>query len=216
MNHLIRQEIPRKWPIKKKGTVYVIRPNSSIENGIPLLIALREMLGVAQDRREVKSIIHSRYILMNEKPAKDEKNTLALLDTLRIIPMKKSYRLELSDKGKFCFREIKEEEAARKIAKLSNRKMLKGKKVQLNFSDGRNFLSDIRCEIDDSAVINLKEGKIEKILPLKEKARAIIFAGKHSGKSGEITSLNKQEKIARIKTDDGEINILVKQLMVVE
>lgn len=214
--HLTRQESPTKWPIERKGSVYLVRPNSNLNQGVPLLIVLREMLKLGQDRREVKSIIHSRHVLVNEKPATDEKNSILFLDTLRIIPTKKSYRLELSDKGKFYLNEIKENEADNKIAKIIDKRLLKGKKIQLNLSDGRNFLSDIKCETNDSLIINLKTGKIEKCLPLKEKAQVIIFSGKHAGNKGEIIDLDKKAKMAKIKTKHGEVNILIKQLMVAE
>ena len=56
--HLKRQKIPKNWPIKRKGTKYLVRPNSNLTKGIPILIILRDMLKVAQNRREVKRIIH--------------------------------------------------------------------------------------------------------------------------------------------------------------
>jgi len=40
--HLKRQKVPKNWPIKRKGTSYVVRPKSNLSNGIPILIAIRE------------------------------------------------------------------------------------------------------------------------------------------------------------------------------
>ncbi len=216
MSHLKRQSAPTSWPIERKGTTYVVKSNFSVKDGIPVLVILRDMLKLAQNRSEVKRIIHSNQILVNERLVKDEKNNILFFDTLNIIPLKKHYRMELSEKGKFYLQEIKENEANKKIAKIINKKILKGKKTQLNLSDGRNILSDMKCNINDSVIVNLKEGKIEKCLPLKEKAKIIIFAGKHIGKSGEIEKLNLEEKTARIKISGKEINILINQLMVVE
>ena len=214
--HLSREEASKKWPIERKGTTYIVRPKFSINDGVPILIVLREMTKLAQTRREVQRIIHSKQVLANEKAVKDDKNNLLLFDTLNIIPLKKFYRLELTENGKFYLNEIKENEANKKVAKVVNKKTLKGKKVQLNLSDGRNFLSDIKCEMNDSVLINLKEKKIEKCIPLKEKSKVIIFSGKHIGEKGEIISLNEEEKMAKIKTKEKEINILINQLMVTE
>ncbi len=216
MSHLKRQSMPKGWPIERKGKTYVVKPNFSVKEGIPTLIVLRDMLKLAQNRNEVKRIIHLKQVLVNEKPVTDEKNNILFYDTINILPMKKHYRMELSENGKFYLQEIKESETTKKIAKIINKKILKGKKVQLNLNDGRNFLSDIKCSMNDSAVVNLKEGKIEKCLPLKEKAKAVIFAGKHLGKKGEITKLNLEEKTASVKIGEREINILINQLMVVE
>lgn len=214
--HLTRREAPKKWPIERKGTAYIVRPKFSVKEGLPLLIVMREIMGIAQNRREAKKILHERKILVNCKPAKDEKNTVLLFDTLNVIPMKKCYRLELSENGKFYLEEIKESESTRKIAKIINKKRLKGKKTQLNLSDGRNFISDLKCSTNDSVLINLKENKIEKHLPLKEKAKVIIFLGKHVGERGEIIEIIKERAMAKIKSNSKEINILINQLMVTE
>jgi small subunit ribosomal protein S4e len=216
MSHLTRQEIPKKWPIERKGTAYIVKPNFSVKEGLPLLIVLREITKLAQNRREAKKIIHAKQILINEKIAKDEKNNIVLFDTLNIIPLKKCYRMDLSEKGKFFLKEIKENESSKKVAKVVNKKMLKGKKLQLNLSDGRNFLSDIKCDTNDSVLINLKDGKVEKCLPLKEKSKIEVFSGKHMGKVGEIIELNKERKMAKIKSEEEEINVLINQLMVIE
>ena len=216
MSHWKRQSTPTSWPIERKGSTYVVKPRFSVKEGIPILILLRDMLKIAQNRSEVKRIIHLRQILVNERLVTDERNNLLFFDTLNIIPLKEYYRMELSENGKFYLNKIKESEANKKIAKIINKKMLKGKKIQLNLSDGRNFLSSMKCNVNDSVEINLKEGKIEKCLPLKEKERVVIFAGKHIGKRGEIEKLNLEEKTAKIKIAGKEINILINQLMVVD
>ncbi|MFC1710653.1 hypothetical protein ACFLZJ_00645 [Nanoarchaeota archaeon] len=53
-------------------------------------------------------------------------------------------------------------------------------------------------------------------MPLKEKTKAIIFAGKHSGKMGNINKLDLEGKMAEIKVDDKILNVLIKQFMVIE
>jgi len=216
MSHLKRQEIPKKWPIERKGTAYLVRPTFNFKEGLPLLIILREMTNLSQNRREAKQIVHNRQILINGKPAKDEKHTILLFDTLNVLPLKKCYRLELSGNGKFYLNEIKESESLKKVAKVINKKMLKGKKIQLNLSDGRNFLSDFKCNVNDSVLINLKEAKIEKCLPLKEKNKALVFLGKHVGKIGEILEINLERKMIKMKSEDKELNVLINQMMVID
>lgn len=215
--HLKRQRIPKNWPIKRKGTTFVVRPNTDLNMGIPILIALRDILKVAQNRKEVKKAIHLKQIQSNGKLVTDEKNSLLFLDVLTIIPSKKHYRLEMSEKGKFLLKEIKSSDASKKIAKIVNKKILRGKKVQLNLSDGRNFLSDIKCTVGDSVLIEFGDKKgINKCLPLKEKSNIVIFAGKHSGEHGTINKIDKESKMAEIKTGEKKINVLIKQFMVLE
>jgi len=214
MAHLKRHKVPKNWPIKRKGTIFVIKPNS--KKGIPFLIILRDLLKVAQTRKEVKKAIHRKHLLMNNRIVKDEKIGMSLFDTLSLVPSKTHYRLNLSEKGKFELKKIKEDESNKKVVKVVNKKVLKGKKVQLNLSDGRNFLSDVRCNTNDSVLINFRDKKIEKCIPLKEKANVIIFAGKHSGEMGQIEKINEERKMARVSKGKEKLNILIKQLMAVE
>ena len=212
MSHMKRHEVPKNWPIPRKGTAFVVKP---LSGKVPVLIVLRNFLKIAQNRKEVKRAIHLKEILVNNKPVVDEKKGLELLDTITIVPAKKSYRLELSGKGKFEINEIKESEANNKIAKIVDKKTIKGKKTQLNLSDGMNFLSEVKCKVNDSVLINFKEKKIEKCLPMNEKAKVIVFAGKHAGKKGTIDKIKEERKMAKLNSDGKEINVLIKQLMVV-
>ncbi len=214
MAYLKRQKVPKNWPIGRKGTTYVVNPGFNPTKGIPILVILRDLLGVAANRREAKRIIHAKQVLLNNKPVQDDKHNVLLLDCISIVPSNKFYRVALSDKGKFKLEEIKAEEAGRKISKVINKKTLRGKKTQLNLSDGRNFLSDLKCKVNDSVLINLLEKKLEKCVPLQEKAKVLVFEGKHAGEKGTIDKL--KDKTAEIKMEDGTVDILIKQLMVVE
>jgi small subunit ribosomal protein S4e len=216
MSHLKRHEAPKNWPIARKGTAYVVKPLSDFSGSIPLLIVLRNMLKAVQNRREARRSIHMKHILLNTRKARDEKAGLYLFDTLSLVPSKKSYRIVLSENGKFDIGEIKESESGHKTAKIADKRMLRGKKTQLNLSDGRNFISDIKCNVNDSVIVNLKEGKIEKCLPLKEDSKALVVAGKHSGETGTIKKIDYERKMAKIESGGSNINVLIKQLMVVE
>ena len=214
--HLKRQEVPKTWPIERKGTTYVVRPNFSLESGIPILVVMRNMLKKAQDRREVKRAIHLKQILVNGKPVKDEKNAVLLFDVVSIVPSKEHYRVELSTAKKFELKEIKEAEAHEKVAKIIGKKTLRGKKTQINLSDGNNVLSEVKCNINDSLILNFKNKKADKCLQLKEGAKVVVFEGKHMGESGRIERIDAKHKTAEIDSDGEKVNVLIKQIIVVE
>jgi ribosomal protein S4E len=167
MKHLKRQKTPKNWPIKRKGSVFIAKPNFSLNKGVSLLFFIRDMLKAVKTRKELKQAIHEKKILVNGNLAKEEKNTLMLFD-------------------------------------------------KINLSDGRNFISDLKCKTNDSVLINLKEKKIEKCLALKEKAKAMVFTGKHAGKRGQIEKIKPERKMVSLKTDKEKINVLIKQIMVIE
>lgn len=213
--HLKRQQTPKSWPVYRKGTKYVVRPSSDPRNSIPLLVVLRDLLKVVQKRKEARRAIFTKEILVNQKTPKDGKHPVYLFDTISIVPEKKNYRLDLSGRGKFEAREISEAEAARKAVKIINKRMLRGKEVQLNLLDGRNLLSKEKCSVNDSVLIDLKNRKIEKCLHFKDGAKAVVFMGKHAGKRGIIKAIDKEKKTVELETGEkSKINVLIKQIMV--
>jgi small subunit ribosomal protein S4e len=215
--HLKRQEVPKSWPVYRKGTKYVVRPSSDLKFGVPLLVVLRDLLKIVQNRKEARRIIFLKQILLNNKIPRNEKNSVLLFDTISLIPLKNNYRMDLSEKGKFELKEIIEGELNKKAVKVVNKRVLRGKKVQLNLQDGRNILSDVKCGVNDSVLINFKEKKVEKCLPLKENSKAVVFVGKHSGKRGSINSVDHKKKIVELETKDKEkINVLLKQIIIIE
>ena len=210
--------VPKSWPIPRKGTAYVIKNNSK---GIPILVVLRDMLGFAQNRKEVKRAIHEKNLLICGKIVDDEKRSVELFDVLTIIPSKKNYRLELSGKGKFVLNEVKDKEKDKKISKVIGRKILKDKKIQVNLNDGRNFLTDIKCVVNDSLSVNLAKNKVEKCLELKEGKEVLVIGGKHSGYVGKIKRIIPELKMVELDSkekpsrSERSFRALIKQIMVV-
>ncbi|MEX0919988.1 MAG: hypothetical protein WDZ69_00205 [Candidatus Pacearchaeota archaeon] len=214
--HLKRQGTPKNWPIFRKGTKYIVKPRVDIQKGVPVLIALRDILKVAQNKKEVKKAIYMKNILLNQKPVRDERSSVLLFDVITFVPSKKNYRMSLTDKGKIQLEEIDEKDAGKKISKITGRKMVKGKKIQVNLGDGRNILSDKNHKINDSVIIDLKENKISGHLPLKEGTEVLAFAGKHAGKGGKVKKIDEENNTVEIDSEGKTTKVLIKQLIVIK
>lgn len=169
---------------------------------------------VAQNRREVKKAIHKRDLLISGKPVNDERKSLELHDVLTIVPSKKNYRIVLSEKGKYDVEEINEKDSKEKVSKVIGKKSLKGKKTQINLSDGRNYLSDVQCSVGDSVLVDLSNRKITKVFPIKEKSEVLITWGKHAGTKGKITKIDKKQKMVEVNSKEKKFRALIKQIMV--
>ncbi len=213
--HTKRNVAPKNWPIPRKGTKYVVKPKSSLENSIPLLILLRDVLKITKTKKEVKQIIHEKKVKINSRGVISEKEGVMLFDVL-VIKDFKNYKLDLSEKGKFTLKEISEKDLGEKISKVINKKMLNKKKVQINLSDGRNYLSDLKCKVNDSVVVDLEKKKIVKCLELKEGAEVLIVKGKHAGERGKIDKIYPERKMVRVKEEDRKTQVLIKQMIVVK
>jgi ribosomal protein S4E len=203
--HLKRNEVPVEWPIERKGTKYVVSTN--LRKGVPVLIALRNMLELAGTRKDVKEMIKLGKIKVNHKKINEESHPLALFDILSL--ENKNFKLEIKN-GKFKLEETKDNDE--KIAKIIGKKVLNNGKVQLNLSDGRNYIASEKANTGDSAIIDLKNSKIIKMVKMGEKSKIIFIAGKHLGEEGEIEKI--ENKTAVVRTKKGKVNAELNNLMV--
>jgi len=211
MAHTIRQTINKTWPIPRKGTKYVVVPSHNKKSGIPLLILMREMLGVVKTRKELKKILHEEKVVVNSKVAKEENLSLALFDTLKLKALDKYYMVSFSKIGKIALVEISEKDCEFKISKVIDKKILKGGKVQINLYDGRNFLYDKEIKVGDSVLINLDSKKIENIIHISENSEVMVIKGKHLGQRGKVVKV--EEEKALIQTKQGEVEIKLEELI---
>ena len=207
-----RETVSKTWPVPRKGTKYIVAPSHNKKSGIPLLVIMRDLLKVVDKRKELKNILNEGKILVNNKLVKEENYSLSLFDTISLIPMKKHYKVELTNNGKISINEIKESEANNKISKVSGKKILPKGIAQINLDDGRNILSKEKVSVGNSVLINFKDKKIEQVLPIKEKAKILIIGGKHLGKVGTVKKLEDKEVILML--DDKELKIQKSEVMV--
>jgi small subunit ribosomal protein S4e len=107
MAYTKRNNIPRNWPVRKKGSKYVVTPKSK---GIPLTIVFREILGICENRKEVKKAMNMKRIIVNGKEIRDERNCVDLFDKITILPMRINYQISLSKTGKYSAEKIDKKE----------------------------------------------------------------------------------------------------------
>jgi small subunit ribosomal protein S4e len=202
--------MPKTWPLKRKGTKYVAIPSSGLGKSIPLVVVLRDILDLAKTRREAKRLISQKKVKVNSKIVRDENFPLSLFDVLSLD--NKSFKLVLNNK-KFNLEKIDEKEADEKIVKVIGKKLVKKGRIQINLSDGRNYLTKEKIKTGDSAVVNFKENKISEILPFKDNSKVVFIGGKHLGETGTI---DKIDKMIIVKIGKEKINSKSENLMVIK
>jgi len=204
--HLRRSEVPESWPVPRKGTKFLAVPSNNKEEGISVVILIRDMLEIAKNNREVERIIRSGKVKVNDKVIKEVNFALTLLDILAIDD--KKYKLVLKNR-KFDLEETKDNE---KISKIIGKKILSGKRTQVNLGDGRNFITNEEVKVGDSVSIDFSTKKI-KVIPLKEGSKVMIISGKYIGKHGKVESMN--EKTAEISLDKEKANLELESVMAI-
>lgn len=214
--HSKRTSMPKEWPVERKGSKYIMIADHSKKSGIPLLFVIRNLLKLARTRKEVKYILHEGHVKVNNKVRKSEGFPVSVFDIIEFEKIGKSYRLEIEN-NKFKLKEAGKD-TSHKTVKISGKKVIGKNKIQVNLEDGHNFISKESCSVGDSAVINTKEKKLEKILKLKEGAKVYVMSGKHAGEEGKLKEIIPSEKGKRfiVTFKNKTANLPLKTMMVVE
>ena len=144
-DHMKRLAAPRTWPLKRKVSIWVTKQSAgahSIEDSMSAVTVLRDMVGACDTAREAKRIIGNREMFVDGKAVKNPKAPVGFMDVITIPKMNLAYRMLLTDKGKLTLVPIDEAEAAWELCKIENKTVVKGGKIQLNLSGGRNIVLD--------------------------------------------------------------------------
>jgi len=200
---LKRKPAPRFWPIHRKEDPWVIKPSSgphSLENCLPLSLILRDILGIAETRKEAQTIIYQGNILVDGKVMKKDDFPIGLMDVISMPNANKYYRIMPSHKGLFL-NPINKEETGFKLSRIEDKATVSGG-VQLNMHDGSNILVKVAdpknhqediYQTFDVLKLNLPDKQIAERIELKEGNFAIITGGKNIGVKGKVVEINKAE-----------------------
>lgn len=200
---LKRKPAPAFWPIHRKELPWVAKPSSgshSLEKCLPLALVLRDILGVAQTRREGKLILAQGKVKVDGKIRKKDDFPVGLMDIISLPDMDKYYRVMPSHKG-LVLAQISKEQSNIKLVRVEGKSTVHNG-VQLSLHDGTNLLvkvadpknpQEVTYETFDILQLAYPEKQIVKSLKTKEGNLAVITGGKNIGKQGKIVEIEKTE-----------------------
>jgi len=197
--HLTRIESTTKLPIQRKGTKYIARTKGSLQNSVPVVVAVRDMLNLARTTKEVEYMVRNKLLFLNGRNVRDIHEAINLFN---IISAGKHYKLSLNLSGKFNFEEIKDSDSRQ--CKIIGKKSQKKRTTQFNLHDGTNILSKEKLNIGDTVTLN-KEGKIISHTPLERGKECIVISGKYSGHKGKIEARDGRIIQVNLKNDDKKV-----------
>jgi small subunit ribosomal protein S4e len=206
--HQKRISMPKNWQLQRKTNKYIVKanPGQKAEFSLPIFLILRDILNLIKNTKEGKIIIKEGNIFVNNKKIISKKFPVGLLDKIYIKKEEKYFTLILDSHGLRVI-EISEKDAQTKPTKVIGKRILRGKRIQISCLDGRNFLYDKEIKIGDSILVDLKENKIVKILPLKEGAEAMILSGNHKGKKGKIEKIGGENAIISLDNEKNKVKL---------
>lgn len=186
--HQKRITVPVSWPIARKTKKWVAKASPgphSAEESIPILTVIRDMLGLVDNAREAKRVLYEGRVLVDGRVHKDHKFPVGIFDVISIPSLNQQYRMLRDERGRF-YLSLLEPGAVRKLARIENKTILKGNRMQLNLSDGSNKLAEGDFRVGDSLVLSIPDRNIEDRIEFSVGNLAMVVGGKHSGQIGRI------------------------------
>jgi small subunit ribosomal protein S4e len=202
VGRLKRKPAPRFWPIHRKEAVWIVRPSSgphSLEKCLPLSVVLRDILEVAETRKEAKKAITQGKVYVDGRVRRKDDFPVGLMDVISMPDLNQYYRVLPSHKGLFL-NPISKEEASFKLMRVEDTTIVKNGKSQVALHDGTNILAkaenpEASSGVDYETFATLKVGLPEKQvldqIKTKQGNIAIITGGKNIGKQGKIVEIEK-------------------------
>ncbi|MGM5479989.1 MAG: 30S ribosomal protein S4e [Nanobdellota archaeon] len=204
-NHLKRLSSPNSWPLPKKTLTFVARSHPGghkKDMQIPLVVALRDMIGVVENKKQANILLKEKDCLVDQKTAHDIRRPVGFMDVISLKKSKEDYRILLNDKKKLSAVKISQAESKKKVLRIINKTTLKGSITQLNTSDGRCVRVDdtSKYSVGDSIVISIPDQKIISLIRLEKGATVLLMGGSHAGEIGIVEHI--ESAVIRVKTKD--------------
>jgi len=200
---LKRNPSPAFWPIHRKESPWVVKPSPgshSLQKSVPLTLVLRDMLGIAQTRREGKLIITQGKVIVNGKVCKKDDSPVGLMDVIALPESNKYYRLMPSHKGLYLA-QISKDESTVSLLRVENKSTVHNG-VQVAVHDGSVLLIkvadpknpvEVTYDTFDILKVSYPQKQVTETLKTKEGNLAVITGGKNIGKFGKIVEIEKTE-----------------------
>lgn len=203
--HLTRSELSKKVPVPRKGTRYIARTLGHVQNSISVLVAVRDMLHLAETAREVQEMIKSKLLKVNGRVVGNYRMPICFPS---IIEAHKKYRVSILPTGRFTLVETKE---STRFAKVIGKKILNGGILQYNLHDGTNVITKDKLSIGDSVELDMNN-KMLKNFPLAKAKKVFIYRGRNLGHEATVEELSGNK--IRLKLEGRLLSLNTNQVMV--
>jgi small subunit ribosomal protein S4e len=223
-NHQKRLAAPESWPVERKTEMFTVKADAGPhgDDGVPLLILLRDVLGYADSRKEARYALAQDSVVINGTPVSDEERPVGMFDILAFDEREEYYRVFPDEGGRLSLTPIDEGSAGSKLGRIAGKKHVPGGDVQLTLHDGQTLLVEEpgQYSVGDSLVVANDDDAIVAHFEYEEGALATAVAGQHAGQIGsideiQVTASSSDNNVLLSAYGDGEQFETVEEYIVV-
>jgi small subunit ribosomal protein S4e len=190
--HQKRLSAPDSWPVARKTETFTVKASGGPhgDDGVPLVIVLRDVLGYVDSSREAEYAVETEGVLVNGDPVGDERRPVGMFDILSFPDREEHYRIFPDQGGRLGLTGIDADAAASKLSKIEDKSLVDGGRVQLNLHDGGNLIvEDGDYDAGDSVVVSNDDQSIVAHFEYGEGALVTAVDGEHAGEVGRVDEI---------------------------
>lgn len=214
--HLKRLKAPDFWPIHTKRFTWAAKPKPGPHprtRSIPLSMVLRDILHYAKTRHEAKATIAKGAAKVDGKIRKDDRYPVGLMDVVEIPDARSVFRVIPFPAKGLSLLKITKDEGGFKLCQINRKTSDKGRRLQLNLSDGRNLVLQQEATSPgesyatrDTVQLAVPSQKILGHIRFAEGKYGLVVAGRNIGRHGKIVGVEKAatSRRAAVKIQDAD------------
>jgi len=192
-NHQKRLSVPNSWPVERKTDTYTVKAGAGPhgEDGVPLLVLLRDVLGYVDSKKEARYALNQDSILVSGDAISDERRPIGMFDIIAFTEREEYYRVFPDEGGRLALTPIDGDAAGSRLGRISRKEQVTGGDFQLTLHDGTNIRVEDADEYstNDSLVIDNDDKSIVAHFTYEEGALVTAVDGQHAGDIGEVDEI---------------------------
>lgn len=216
-----RQMAPTFWAIKRKESQFVqrVKPGPHPKHmAYPLGMVLRDVLKVASTMHEAERILNAGKVKVDGITRYDPNLAVGLMDVIDLVTGR-AHRMVPKDSALLDSIAIEDSEKGVKLVRVTSKTIIKGKKTQYGFHDGKTLISDQKLKVGDTCVIDLPKVQVNSHIAFEKGSTALIITGENAGKVGKIEDIQdgifSLPKRALVSFENKSVELPVEMVMVV-
>jgi small subunit ribosomal protein S4e len=189
--HQKRLSVPDSWPVERKTATFTVKADAGPhgEQGVPLLIVLRDVLGYVDNRREARYALNQGTVLVNGESLDDEERPIGMFDIVEFEQRDEHYRVFPDEGGRLALSPIDADDADSKLGKIVGKGQVPGGNTQLALHDGRTLEVDGGEYAGSDSIVIDHDDEILAHFPYEEGALVTAVRGQHAGEIGNIEKI---------------------------
>ncbi|WP_367996246.1 30S ribosomal protein S4e [Haloferax volcanii] len=222
--HQKRLSVPKSWPVERKTGTFTVKAGAGPhgEEGVPLLIVLRDVLGYVDSKKEAQYALNHQSILVNGNVASDVRRPIGMFDILAFVQREEYYRVFPDEGGRLALTPIDADSASSRLGKIVSKTQVTGGDFQLTLHDGATLVVEDASEYSgkDSIVVDNETKDVVAHFPYEEGALVTAVNGQHAGEIGEVTEIivtpGSGNNSVVVETEDGEFETVEQYVVVID